>query len=103
MLFCILLILNLSWTTAIATELDQLLPSIPVSSQIKRLASRCYINDYPAWLERQQELMIWFHLAKLLKLPIEENKVIQEELEQIRLQHECLRFIEHLTLSIGPG
>ncbi|CAF2251637.1 unnamed protein product [Rotaria magnacalcarata] len=73
------------------------------SSQIKRLASHCYINDYPVWLERQQELMMWFSLAKLLKLPIEENKVIQEELEQIRLQHECLRFIERLTLSVGPG
>ncbi|CAF1944323.1 unnamed protein product [Rotaria magnacalcarata] len=103
MLLCFLLILNLSWTTSIPMESDQLLSSILASSQIKRLASHCYINDYPVWLERQQELMMWFSLAKLLKLPIEENKVIQEELEQIRLQHECLRFIERLTLSVGPG
>ena len=69
----------------------------------KRLASHCYIDDYAAWLERQQELVVWLQLAKLLKLPIQDTDVIRQELEQIRLQHECLRVIERLPLAIGPG
>lgn len=73
------------------------------SLEYKRLASHCYINDYPAWLERQQELIVWLQLAKLLKLPIQDTDVIRQELEQFRLQHECLRVIERLPLAIGPG
>ncbi|CAF0799039.1 unnamed protein product [Rotaria sordida] len=76
---------------------------LPTSSEFKRLASHCYIHDYAVWLERQQELIIWLNLAKLLKLPIEESKIMQEELEQFRLQYECLRVIERLPLSVGPG
>jgi hypothetical protein len=78
-----------------------LLPS--PSSEYKRLASHCYIDDYISWLERQQELMVWLNLAKLLKLPIHESEIIQRELEQFRLQHECLRVIERLPVSVGPG
>ena len=37
------------------------------SSDYKRLASHCYIDDYAAWLDRQQELLVWLNLAKLLK------------------------------------
>lgn len=73
------------------------------SFEYKRLASHCYINDYAAWLERQQELIVWLQLAKLLKLPIQDTDVIRQELEQFRLQHECLRVIERLPLAIGPG
>ncbi len=73
------------------------------SADYKRLASHCYIDDYAAWLERQQELLVWLNLAKLLKLPIQDSKLIQQELEQFRLQYECLRVIERLPVSIGPG
>ncbi len=73
------------------------------SSDYKRLASHCYINDYDAWLERQQELSVWLNLAKLLKLPIHNSQLIKQELEQFRLQYECLRVIERLPVSIGPG
>jgi len=73
------------------------------STDYHRLAKYCYINDYGAWLERQQELMVWLNLAKLLKLPIQDSELIQKEMEQFRLQHECLRVIERLPVSIGPG
>ncbi len=73
------------------------------SSEYKRLASHCFINDYAAWLDRQQELTVWLSLAKLLKLPIQDSELIQQELEQFRLQQECLRVIERLPVSVGPG
>jgi hypothetical protein len=73
------------------------------SAEYKRLASHCYINDYSAWLERQQELLVWLNLAKLLKLPIKDSEFIRQELEQFRLQQECLRVIERLPVSVGPG
>jgi hypothetical protein len=75
----------------------------PTSLEYKRLASHCYITDYSAWLERQQELLIWLSLAKLLKLPIQDSELIKQELEQFRLQHQCLRVIERLPVSVGPG
>lgn len=71
--------------------------------EYKRFASHCYIDDYPAWLERQQELLVWLQLAKLLKLSIQDTDIIRQELEQFRLQRECLRVIERLPLAIGPG
>ena len=73
------------------------------SSEYKRLASYCYIDDYTSWLQRQQELLMWFDLAKILKLPIHEDKQFQRELQQYRLQHECLRVMERLPVSVGPG
>lgn len=73
------------------------------SSHFKRLVSQCYIKDYAAWLERQHELTMWLSLAKLLKLPIENSKSVQEELDQIRLQYACLRVIERLPVAVGPG
>lgn len=79
------------------------LTSLKSTTEYKRLASQCYIADYGAWLERQQELLIWLNLVKLLKLPIHDSDVIKQELEQIRLQHECLRVIERLPVSVGPG
>jgi len=83
------------------TEHPTLLKS--ASSEYKRLASHCFINDYAAWLDRQQELIVWLSLAKLLKLPIQDSELIQQELEQFRLQQECLRLIERLPVSVGPG
>jgi len=83
------------------TEHSRIMKS--TSSEYKRLASHCYIKDYTAWLERQQELLVWLNLAKLLKLPIEDSELIQQELEQFRLQHECLRVIERLPVAVGPG
>lgn len=73
------------------------------TTEYKRLASHCYITDYEAWLERQQELLIWVNLAKLLRLPIQDSELVQQEMEQFRLQHECLRVIERLPVSVGPG
>ncbi|CAF2571369.1 unnamed protein product [Rotaria sp. Silwood2] len=94
---------NYQKINSIPLESKQSSSLIPTSSEFKRLASHCYINDYAAWLERQQELMMWLNLAKLLKLPIEESNIIKQELEQFRLQYECLRVIERLPLSVGPG
>ncbi|CAF0821463.1 unnamed protein product [Rotaria sp. Silwood1] len=94
---------NYQKINSIPLQPKQAVTLVPTSTQFKRLVSHCYIHDYAAWLERQQELIMWLNLAKLLKLPIEESKIIQEELEQIRLQYECLRVIERLPLSVGPG
>jgi hypothetical protein len=73
------------------------------SAEYKRLATYCFIDDYPAWLRRQQELMIWLDLAKILKLPIQDDKQFQQELQQYRLQYECLRVMERLPVAVGPG
>ncbi len=64
------------------------------SADYKRLASHCFIDDYAAWLERQQELLVWLNLAKILKLPIQDSQLIKQELEQFRLQYECLSSVE---------
>lgn len=103
LLFVLVLIFNQSLINSTPIELNLPISPTITPSQYKRLVSHCYINDYAAWLERQKELMMWLSLAKIWNLPIEENKIIQQELEQIRLQHECLRVIERLPLSIGPG
>lgn len=73
------------------------------SAEYKRLASYCYIDDYSAWLQRQQELVMWLDLANILKLPIHEDEQFQQEVQQYRLQHECLRVMERLPVSVGPG
>src|SRR5690242_5760453 len=73
------------------------------SIEYRRLAKYCYIDDYSIWLQKQHEFMIWFDLAKLLRLPIHENKHFQHELKQYRLQYACLRTVERLPILIGPG
>ncbi len=73
------------------------------SIQYKLLVRYCYIDDYSAWLQRRYEFMIWFDLAKMLRLSVDENKEFQRELQQYRLQYECLRFVERLPVSVGPG
>jgi hypothetical protein len=73
------------------------------SAEYGRLAKYCYIDDYPAWLHRQNEFMIWIDLAKILRLPIHEDQQFQQELNQYRLQYQCLRIVERLPVSVGPG
>ncbi|CAF1341050.1 unnamed protein product [Rotaria sordida] len=73
------------------------------SSEYKQLAKYCYIDDYSAWLQQRREFMIWFELATILRLPIQENKQFQHEYNLYRLQHECLRVVERLPVSFGPG
>ncbi len=80
--------------------------TLPIKSQTteyQRLAKFCHIDDYPGWIQKQQELKIWFDLAKLLRLPIHESIHFQRELNQYRLQYECLRIVERLPVSVGPG
>ncbi|UJR28052.1 hypothetical protein I4U23_009308 [Adineta vaga] len=78
-------------------------PATSISNEYKRLATHCYINDYAAWLDRQDTLMFWLNIAKILKVPVEKSELLQKEMEQIRLQQQCLRFIERLPVSVGPG
>jgi hypothetical protein len=47
--------------------------------------------------------MIWIDLAKMLRLPIHEDRQFQQELNQYRLQYQCLRIVERLPVSVGPG
>jgi hypothetical protein len=69
----------------------------------KRIAKYCFIDDYPAWLQQQKEFLIWLDLAKMLRLPVHEDIHVQRELKQYRLQYECLRIVERLPVSVGPG
>jgi hypothetical protein len=75
----------------------------PVSTNHRQLATYCYIDDYPAWLQRRHEFMMWLEVAKMLRLPIYEDEQFQHELKQYRLQYECLRAVERLPISFGPG
>ncbi|CAF4074876.1 unnamed protein product [Rotaria sp. Silwood2] len=72
-------------------------------AKYKQIAKYCYIDDYPTWLQQQYEFMIWFELAMALKLPIYEDKQFQREYKLYRLQYECLRAVERLPVSFGPG
>ena len=72
-------------------------------SNYERLAKRCYIDDYAAWLQRESELLEWLQIAQILELPIHDGSLMQQEFKQHRLQRECLRIHERLPLSIGPG
>jgi hypothetical protein len=73
------------------------------SEQYTKLAKLCYINDYSTWLHRQKEFMMWLDLARTLRLPIHEDKAFQRELKQYHLQYQCLRIVERLPISVGPG
>lgn len=80
-------------------------PSTPKlkSVEYRRLTKVCGIQDYSAWLQRQDEFLMWLDLAKLLRLSVDDDPEFQRELRQYRLQYQCLRLIERLPLSIGPG
>ena len=95
-------------------SLSAVIPSKPIdrrdillgksnSPEYKRLASYCYIDDYATWLQRQNELIMWLDFAKILRLPIHEDEQFQREVQQYRLQYECLRVMERLPVSVGPG
>lgn len=71
--------------------------------EYKQFAKYCHIDDYTAWLQRQHEFKIWLDLATILKLPIHEDKQFQREFKLFHLQYECLRAVERLPVSIGPG
>ncbi len=72
-----------------------------LSDLYQRLASLyCYIDDYPAWLEQQSRLNSFLQFAQFFY--IDTNR-IEQELEQYRLQRECLRAFELLPIIIGNG
>ncbi|CAF1304439.1 unnamed protein product, partial [Didymodactylos carnosus] len=74
-----------------------------IHTDYKRLAKYCYIHDFELWADRQKELTLWLRLSKIMKLSRNDYLEIQKEVEQYRLQYECLKIIERLPLSIGPG
>ena len=69
----------------------------------QRVANSCFINDYSAWLKRQQEFILWLTVSKILRLSSLKEKEIQKEIRKYRLQHQCLRIMERLPVSVGPG
>ena len=74
-------------------------PNIPpIYAQMA--STRCYIHNYSQWLEQQTSLSYFLKLARLLNL---DTSQIQKELEQYRLQRECLRVLERLPILIGGG
>jgi hypothetical protein len=42
-------------------------------------------------------------LAKMLHFPIHEDKELQRELKKYHLQYQCVRIMERLPVSFGPG
>jgi hypothetical protein len=72
-----------------------------LSNVHRRLASLyCFIDDYPAWLERQTALHFFLEFAQLINI---DTDSIEQEIEQYRLQRECLRVLERLPILIGSG
>ncbi|CAF1124860.1 unnamed protein product [Didymodactylos carnosus] len=69
----------------------------------KRLGKYCYIHNFELWNNRQKELTIWVKLSKLMKLNLNDHPEIQKEMEQYRLQYECLKILERMPIAIGPG
>lgn len=69
----------------------------------KLLAKRCFINDYDAWIQRQNEVLLWLALVRIFNYPLDHDDMIYREAENFRLQRECLRLVERLPVAIGPG
>lgn len=101
-LFLILLILS---TVNSSRQLQRKTLFSPKLKQetYKNFAKICHIDDYSKWFEQQKEFMVWLDFARMLRLPIEEDKDFQRELKKYRLQFQCLRLVERLAVSIGPG
>lgn len=101
-LLLLLLLTNLAVHSE-QTSTPNVLTTASPSPRYKRLAKYCYIDNYQAWLERQREFLVWMDVAKLLRLPLDEDEEFQREFERFRLQYQCLRLVERLPISIGPG
>jgi hypothetical protein len=93
----------LPWVCSKSISLDEHFQLETALSHYERLAKRCFIDDYSSWLQRESELLAWFYIAQLLKWPIYDGSLMQEELNRYRLQHQCLRIHEHLPLAVGHG
>ncbi|CAF1345793.1 unnamed protein product [Didymodactylos carnosus] len=102
---CLVLMVFLVMITLIAARVhsQQELLDTTIHTDYKRLAKYCYIHDFELWADRQKELTLWLRLSKIMKLSRNDYLEIQKEVEQYRLQYECLKIIERLPLSIGPG
>jgi len=65
-----------------------------------RLASLyCHIDDYPVWVEQQSRLNYFLQFSQFFVIDTDR---LNQELEQYRLQRECLRTLERLPI-IGSG
>jgi hypothetical protein len=74
---------------------------LQLSSHHQRLASTyCFINNYTTWLEQQSMLAYFLQFSRFFDL---DKHRIEQELEQYRLQHECLRALERLPILVGGG
>ena len=81
----------------------ELIDDYSQSSDYAKLASKCLIDDYESWTRQRQELFMWAKIVEIFKLPIDQDDLLNKELEKYRLQQECLRVVERIPLSIGPG
>ncbi|CAF0944079.1 unnamed protein product [Adineta ricciae] len=81
----------------------QLRPAIPVSTEYKRLATHCFIDDYTTWSEKYQFLLFMLRMADVLNMADQDRESLSKQWDQMRLQQQCLRFIERLPVSVGPG
>ena len=81
----------------------QLRSATPVSTEYKRLATRCFIDDYTTWSEKYQFLLFMLRMADVLNMADQDKEALLKQWDQMRLQQQCLRFIERLPVSVGPG
>ncbi|CAF0900941.1 unnamed protein product [Adineta ricciae] len=81
----------------------QLRSTMPVSTEYKRLATRCFIDDYTTWSEKYQFLLFMLRMADVLNMADQDRESLLKQWDQMRLQQQCLRFIERLPVSVGPG
>ncbi|CAF1125875.1 unnamed protein product [Didymodactylos carnosus] len=76
--------------------------NVPLS-HYQRLAKSCYIRNFDQWSERQKELSLLIKVSKMMQLNFKDHPEVQREIEQHRLQYECLKIFGRLPVSIGPG
>jgi hypothetical protein len=56
----------------------------------------CHIDDYPIWLEQQSRLKNFLQYAQFFDYDTDR---LNKQLEQYRLQRECLRAVERLPVG----
>lgn len=102
-ILAILLVWNVLISDTMARPVNEQSISHVPPRDYKILAKRCFINDYDAWTQRQNEIMLWLALVRIFNYSLDHNDTIYQEIEKYRLQRECLRLVERLPVSIGPG
>ena len=63
-------------------------------------AEYCHIKDYAKWLKEQESFEYFLKFARFFDYSATR---IKNDLEQYRLQRECLKILERLPILVGGG